>query len=617
MPRPLRLACLQTRPMPDFASAIEEALSLAEEAEGAEFLLLPEYCGGLVTENGAIVPHRRHRRRATLCWRRWRALPEGRRVSGSWPDRSPCPDPTGKILNRGVLIDAEGRHRAHYDKIHMFDIQLSEAEVYRESALCLPRHRGGACTKRPGPWSGTRSATIFAFPALYRGLAQAGAEILTVPAAFTKKTGEAHWHVLNRARAIENGAFVVSPCAYGPVTGGGESYGHSLIVAPWGEVIADGGEGRGVVMAEIDLDDVAKARGKIPSLTHDRPFTFSAVQRHGGGVSMAGEVLRMESANSALRENFLRWQCRVRQLSMREAQGRPGPGVVADVTLPGEAEPMGAVITVMSKSPQFSKTPELEHMARRTNDPAQIREAALRYFSETYFQKALEFSDILTATFPPGSVRGRRSCVRRRMCGSHSRHTASAMIWPAGSGFSARTTRSMRRHLRITGSSIRQSRPTRSSSASSRTGRTRPDNETKENEENIMTKRIAIIGAGPSGTAQLRAFQSAKEKGAEIPEIVCFEKQSDWGGLWNYTWRTGLDEYGEPVHGSMYRYLWSNGPEGRSGIRRLHLRGAFRQTHRQLPAARGPVRLYQGPGRKGGCTPVVPLQPCRPLGRVR
>ena len=76
-----------------------------------------------------------------------------------------------------------------------------------------------------------------------------------------------------------------------------------------------------------------------------------------------------------------------------------------------------------------------------------------------------------------------------------------------------------------------------------------------------MSKRVAIIGAGPSGLAQLRAFQSARDKGAEIPEIVCFEKQSNWGGLWNYTWRTGLDEYGEPVHGSMYRYLWSNGPK--------------------------------------------------------
>ncbi len=117
----------------------------------------------------------------------------------------------------------------------------------------------------------------------------------------------------------------------------------------------------------------------------------------------AAEVVRMQSANQALRDHFLRWQCRIRQLTMREMDGRPGPGILADLTLPEAEEPMGAVITVLSKSPQYSKTPELRHMADRTNDPAQIRQAALAYFSETYFQKATEFSDILTATFPPAS----------------------------------------------------------------------------------------------------------------------------------------------------------------------------------------------------------------------
>ena len=102
-----------------------------------------------------------------------------------------------------------------------------------------------------------------------------------------------------------------------------------------------------------------------------------------------------------------------------------------------------------------------------------------------------------------------------------------------------------------------------------------------------MTKRVAIIGAGPSGLAQLRAFASAEKAGAEIPELVCYEKQSDWGGLWNYTWRTGLDEHGEPVHGSMYRYLWSNGPKECL---------EFRTSHRLIPAARGAVGLHQGPG---------------------
>ena len=113
------------------------------------------------------------------------------------------------------------------------------------------------------------------FPHLYRDLAKAGAEILCAPAAFTKKTGEAHWHVLNRARAIENGAFVVSPCAVGPVNGGGEAYGHSLIIDPWGEVLVDGGDNHGVVTAKIDLDKVDEARSRIPSLTHDRPYNMS------------------------------------------------------------------------------------------------------------------------------------------------------------------------------------------------------------------------------------------------------------------------------------------------------------------------------------------------------
>lgn len=116
-----------------------------------------------------------------------------------------------------------------------------------------------------------------------------------------------------------------------------------------------------------------------------------------------GEVVRMMSANLALREFFMRWQCRVRQMIMREEAGRPGPAIMPEVTLPGAEAPLGSIITLICKSPQFSLTPELKHMALKTNDPALRREAALRYFAETYYQKAGEFSDILTATFPPRS----------------------------------------------------------------------------------------------------------------------------------------------------------------------------------------------------------------------
>jgi hypothetical protein len=120
-------------------------------------------------------------------------------------------------------------------------------------------------------------------------------------------------------------------------------------------------------------------------------------------MAQTGEVVRMASANNALRDSFMRWQCRVRQIMMRESQGRPGDAIMPALTLAGEDAPMGHIITLMSKNSQFSKTPEMRHMVRKTNDPAQRRESALTFFSEYYYQKAAEFSDILTATFPPQS----------------------------------------------------------------------------------------------------------------------------------------------------------------------------------------------------------------------
>ncbi len=268
MSRPLNIACLQTRPMPDFASAIAEALDLAEKAvaAGAGLLCLPEYCGALVSRGGVIVPP---------------AAPEGSHpVLAALKDFAAArrvwiqvgsvavDGPGGRIVNRGFMLDDAGAIRGRYDKIHMFDIQLSETEVYRESTHVSP---GAEAVIEETPW-GLVGHTIcydLRFPQLYRDLARAGAEILTVPAAFTAKTGAAHWHVLNRARAIENGAFVVAACAHGPCPGGGAAYGHSLIVDPWGCVLADGGEGAAVVQATIDLDEVAAARARIPSLTHD------------------------------------------------------------------------------------------------------------------------------------------------------------------------------------------------------------------------------------------------------------------------------------------------------------------------------------------------------------
>ncbi|MCB1472859.1 MAG: carbon-nitrogen hydrolase family protein [Rhodobiaceae bacterium] len=277
MPRPLNIACLQTRPRPDFASALSEALALAERAmsSGAQLLALPEYCGGLATRDGAIAPPVASED-AHPVLQGLKAFAQRKAV---WilVGSVAVEGPGGKIVNRGFLLDDEGRVRSRYDKLHMFDIQLSQQEVYRESATVAAGDEA-VLTDTPFARIGHTICYDLRFPQLYRALAQAGAEILAVPAAFTKKTGEAHWHVLNRARAIENGAFVIAPCAIGPVKGGGESYGHSLIVNPWGEIIAEGGTAPGVVQATIDLDQVAHARARIPSLTHDRAFTLGSAE---------------------------------------------------------------------------------------------------------------------------------------------------------------------------------------------------------------------------------------------------------------------------------------------------------------------------------------------------
>ena len=176
-----------------------------------------------------------------------------------------------RAANRGFLIDRTGEIAARYDKIHMFDVDLGNGESYRESN----NYRAGeAGVLADLPW-GRLGVTIcydLRFPALYRALAEAGATMLAIPSAFTQKTGEAHWHILNRARAIENGCYVFAAAQGGKHENGRETFGHSLIVDPWGRVLAEGGSEPGVVMAEIDPAEVAKARGRIPSLEHGRRF---------------------------------------------------------------------------------------------------------------------------------------------------------------------------------------------------------------------------------------------------------------------------------------------------------------------------------------------------------
>ncbi len=272
------VAAIQTSPQATMAAALDETLSLAADAmaAGAVFLGTPEYCGGLVSDGPVLVPPHAHEdEHAYLSGiKRFAADNAVWFMVGSVAITAPG----GRIFNRGFLIDDSGQIRSRYTKIHMFDIQFTEADVYRESASV---EAGSEAVLMDTP-VGKMGHTIcydLRFPYLYRELAQAGAQVLAVPAAFTKKTGELHWHVLNRARAIENGAYVFAPCAVGDVPGGGEAYGHSLIVDPWGAVVADGGDKPGIVLAEIDVAVSDEARGRIPSLSHDQALSTGSVRR--------------------------------------------------------------------------------------------------------------------------------------------------------------------------------------------------------------------------------------------------------------------------------------------------------------------------------------------------
>lgn len=184
-----------------------------------------------------------------------------------------------KIANRAFLIDSEGVITASYDKVHLYDVDLPNGERWRESST----YTGGACAVvAETPWAPIGVAICYdiRFPALFRALAEAGASVLTAPACFTQQTGEAHWHVLHRARAIETGSFMISAAQGGHHEDGRDTYGHSLIVDPWGKVLADaGGNEPGIILAEIDLARVTDARARIPALLHARPFTVERIGR--------------------------------------------------------------------------------------------------------------------------------------------------------------------------------------------------------------------------------------------------------------------------------------------------------------------------------------------------
>ncbi len=265
------VAALQTSPQQTIQLALEETLSLASEAValGANLLGTPEYCGGLVSDGPKLIPpHASEDDHHYL-----NGVKRFAAEHGVWflVGSVAITAADGKIYNRSFLLDNHGQVRSRYTKIHLFDIQLSDSDVYRESAS-VSAGAEAVLAETPVGLMGQTICYDLRFPQLYRDLSHAGAQILAVPAAFTKKTGELHWHVLNQTRAIENGAYVFAPCAVGDVPGGGAAYGHSLIIDPMGKTLADGGEQTGVVTAELDLTRVADARQRIPSLSHDREY---------------------------------------------------------------------------------------------------------------------------------------------------------------------------------------------------------------------------------------------------------------------------------------------------------------------------------------------------------
>lgn len=253
------------------AATLEKLVTQAADG-GAGFVLTPEVSN--------IISGSRHHQAEVLateaedqCLHNLRALAKARGIwllLGSLALKSGAAD--DRFLNRSFLISPEGEIAAHYDKIHMFDVALGNGEHYRESAQFQPGDRAVLADTEIGN-IGLTICYDLRFPHLYRALAQAGAEIITIPAAFTVPTGKAHWHTLLKARAIETGCFILAPAQTGQHSAKRATYGHSLVVSPWGEVLADGGSAEGVTFAELDLKLVADARAQIPALTHDRGFT--------------------------------------------------------------------------------------------------------------------------------------------------------------------------------------------------------------------------------------------------------------------------------------------------------------------------------------------------------
>ena len=272
--RPFKAACVQFTAAPDVEPNIEAGLRLtrAAFAAGADLVCLPEFFGGVRTDGPRFIPTAfpEDSHPVLSAWRQASRLANRWSLLGSLGVRLPG---GGGIANRSYLIDAEGRIAARYDKIHLFDVDVGH--FYRESQTITA---GYEAVVAETPWGGLGLSICYdlRFPQLYQSLARNGAAFLAVPAAFTRVTG-AHWHVLVRARGIETGSYVFAPCQNGILVGGGECFGHSLIVDPWGQVLADAGENDGFIIADIDPEKVAEARRRIPALANAREFSISPI----------------------------------------------------------------------------------------------------------------------------------------------------------------------------------------------------------------------------------------------------------------------------------------------------------------------------------------------------
>ncbi len=271
----IRVACVQMRSGTEVAANIDSASALIRQAAGtgAELIATPEMTTLLDRKPGAVW-EKSTTEEADPGLKTFRQLAKDLKVTvliGSIAVRVA----DGKCANRSFLIGPDGGVIARYDKIHMFDVQLNAGNIYKESDSFAAGAEAVVAKLPAGPLGLTVCYDV-RFPDLFRQLAMSGAKIIAVPAAFTKITGEAHWHVLLRSRAIETGCYVIAPAQGGRHQDGRETFGHSLIIDPWGEIIAEAGVDSGFITATLDLSKVDEVRGKIPSLKHVRPFKAGA-----------------------------------------------------------------------------------------------------------------------------------------------------------------------------------------------------------------------------------------------------------------------------------------------------------------------------------------------------